>query len=195
MYMQAAPTTILQPSCKCPATVLQANGCCLSCKLASVLNSRCVLHVLVLHSCRTPIPHPLPENLGPNEFGYISIFTLITSLVASTMLNEAFWQRVWASSDRRSLHGGALLGYCAIVLLIFLSGFGGWLAFAGGYVTDSTNPNVYLMQVGWQTGGWGALPGWAGAHRSVLCCAVLCIAQHMHYAADLHQPHLLACCD
>eukprot|EP00878_Enallax_costatus_P041831 GHUV01048726.1.p1 GENE.GHUV01048726.1~~GHUV01048726.1.p1 ORF type:complete len:328 (+),score=52.92 GHUV01048726.1:969-1952(+) len=86
-------------------------------------------------------------NLGPNYFGYISIFTLPASLIGSTMMNEAFWQRVWASCDRRALHFGAGIGFCAIVVLIFLSGFGGWLAFAGGYVTADTNPNVYLMQI------------------------------------------------
>jgi len=97
--------------------------------------------------CRHPIPNPLPENLGPNFYGYISIFTLITSLVASTTLNEAFWQRVWASESSATLHKGAALGFAAIVLLVFLSGFGGWLAFAGGLATFDTNPNVYLMQV------------------------------------------------
>jgi hypothetical protein len=78
----------------------------------------------------------------------VSIFTLVASLVGSTMINEAFWQRVWASADTRTLHGGAVIGYSAVVLLIFLSGFGGWLAFAGGYAVEGvTNANVYLMQV------------------------------------------------
>lgn len=98
--------------------------------------------------CRYPIPNPLPENLGPNLYGYISLFTLPTSLIASTMLNEAFWQRVWASASPRTLHIGACVGFVAIVLLVFLSGFGGWLAFAAGLATlEDTNPNVYLMQV------------------------------------------------
>jgi hypothetical protein len=72
----------------------------------------------------------------------------VASLIGSTMINEAFWQRVWASADTRTLHGGAVIGYTAVVLLIFLSGFGGWLAFAGGYAVEGvTNANVYLMQV------------------------------------------------
>ena len=69
------------------------------------------------------------------------------SLIASSMLNEGFWQRVWASADRRTLHAGAGLGFTAIVLVIFLSGFGGWLAHAAGLIGATTNKNLYLMQV------------------------------------------------
>jgi hypothetical protein len=47
----------------------------------------------------------------------------------------------------RSLRAGAGIGFGAIVLVIFLSGFGGWLAYAAGLINDSTNKNLYLMQV------------------------------------------------
>jgi hypothetical protein len=64
------------------------------------------------------------------------------------MYSEAVWQRVWASANKRALYGGAVLGCSAIILLVFLSGFGGWLAFATGRaVYGETNPNTYLMQV------------------------------------------------
>lgn len=105
-----------------------------------------VLHPTVLH--RFPIPNPLPENLGPNFVGWVSLFTLPTSLIASCMLNEGFWQRVWASADRKTLHRGAGVGFFAVVFVIFLSGFGGWLALAAGLIDEKTNANVYLMQVG-----------------------------------------------
>lgn len=107
---------------------------------------------------RYPIPNPLPANLGPNFVGWVSLFTLPTSLIASCMLNEGFWQRVWASADRRTLHKGAGVGFGAVVIVIFLSGFGGWLALAAGLIDDKTNPNVYLMQVGGpcSLGCWGA---------------------------------------
>jgi hypothetical protein len=88
--------------------------------------------------------------------GWVSWFTLPTSLIASCMLNEGFWQRVWASADRKTLHRGAGLGFGVVVFVIFLSGFGGWLALSAGLVTETTNPNVYLMQV-----------------RAVVCCGVL----------------------
>lgn len=89
----------------------------------------------------------MPENLGANFAGWVSLFTLPTSLVASCLLNEGFWQRVWASADRRTLHRGAGLGFIVVVFVIFLSGFGGWLALAAGLIDKDTNPNVYLMQV------------------------------------------------
>lgn len=96
-----------------------------------------------------PIPSPLPEGMGPNFFGYIAIFTLTVSLISSTMFSEAVWQRVWASATPRALYGGAAVGFVSITLIVFLSGFGGWLAFVWGYASfeAGTNPNTYLMQV------------------------------------------------
>ncbi|KAF6255134.1 hypothetical protein COO60DRAFT_1536931 [Scenedesmus sp. NREL 46B-D3] len=96
-----------------------------------------------------PIPSPLPPDLGPNFFGYIAIFTLTVSLISSTMFSEAVWQRVWASATPRALYGGAAVGFFGITCVVFLSGFGGWLAFVWGYASfeDETNPNTYLMQL------------------------------------------------
>ncbi|WIA37348.1 hypothetical protein OEZ86_014277 [Tetradesmus obliquus] len=96
-----------------------------------------------------PIPSPLPEGMGPNFFGYIAIFTLTVSLISSTMFSEAVWQRVWASATPRALYGGAAVGFVSITLIVFLSGFGGWLAFVWGYASfeAGTNPNTYLMQL------------------------------------------------
>uniref|UniRef100_A0A383WE19 Uncharacterized protein n=1 Tax=Tetradesmus obliquus TaxID=3088 RepID=A0A383WE19_TETOB len=122
-----------------------------------------ILAIYVAVTYRTPLPKPLPENLGPNYYGYVSIFTLVASLVGSTMINEAFWQRVWASADARTLHGGAMIGYAAVVVLIFLSGFGGWLAFAGGYAVEGvTNANVYLMQILGDNSGTSLVNSWVG---------------------------------
>lgn len=96
---------------------------------------------------RTPIPHPLPDGLGVTEAGWLAIFTLGSSLISSTMFSEAVWQRVWASRDKKALYGGSVLGCVAIIVVVFLSGFGGWLAFVGGFATFESNPNTYLMQV------------------------------------------------
>lgn len=157
---------------------------------------------------RYPIPNPLPANLGANAAGWISWFTLPCSLIASCMLNESFWQRVWASADRRTLHRGAGCGYFLVVLVIFLSGFGGWLALAAGLIDDNTNPNVYLMQVRvcvnhqalfvWVfgcVGGW--VPGCVVCclmcggcalchHLSVsVCLSVPCVVIHLYVSAIL----------
>jgi hypothetical protein len=87
--------------------------------------------------------------MGPNFYGYIAIFTLTVSLISSTMFSEAVWQRVWASATPRALYGGAVVGFVSITIVVFLSGFGGWLAFVWGYASfeAGTNPNTYLMQV------------------------------------------------
>eukprot|EP00878_Enallax_costatus_P021762 GHUV01023054.1.p1 GENE.GHUV01023054.1~~GHUV01023054.1.p1 ORF type:complete len:367 (+),score=79.14 GHUV01023054.1:307-1407(+) len=110
-----------------------------------ILAALLVIYVAVTY--RTPIPHPLPDGLGVTEAGWLAIFTLGSSLISSTMFSEAVWQRVWASRDRRALNGGAALGCVAIIVVVFLSGFGGWLAFVGGFATFDSNPNTYLMQI------------------------------------------------
>jgi hypothetical protein len=93
--------------------------------------------------------------MGPNFFGYIAIFTLTVSLISSTMFSEAVWQRVWASATPRALYGGAVVGCVSITCIVFLSGFGGWLAFVWGYASfeAGTNPNIYLLQVSGKAGG------------------------------------------
>jgi hypothetical protein len=77
----------------------------------------------------------------------VSIFTLGASLVASTIFSEAMWQRVWASESKKTLYGGAIIGFCLSTTLIFIVGFGGWLALVGGLADDKTNPNLYFFQV------------------------------------------------
>jgi Na+/proline symporter len=105
---------------------------------------------------RHPIPQKLPENLGPNEPGWTSLFTLTASLIASTFFSEAMWQRVWASASPRTLRGGAVIGFSLSTILVFLSGFGGWLALVGGLTDENTNPNLYLFELlgGGQASSW-----------------------------------------
>ncbi len=40
-----------------------------------------------------------------------------------------------------------MLGCTLIIIVVFLSGFGGWLAIAGGLATTETDPNLYLFQL------------------------------------------------
>eukprot|EP00879_Flechtneria_rotunda_P007009 GHRR01007358.1.p1 GENE.GHRR01007358.1~~GHRR01007358.1.p1 ORF type:complete len:441 (+),score=103.29 GHRR01007358.1:396-1718(+) len=122
-----------------------------------------LLAVYVAVTYRQPIPSPLPAEFGPNLSGYISIFTLTVSLMSSTFFSEAVWQRVWASSGRKALYGGGTIGCSAIILVVFLSGFGGWLAFVGGYATFESNPNTYLMQILSNSSGHAAaVDSWVG---------------------------------
>lgn len=97
--------------------------------------------------CRKPIGFPLPDPLGPVFAGYIAIFTLGISLISSTMFSEAMWQRVWASASRQALYGGASIGCIAVIVLVFLSGFGGWLSLVGGLAGPDTNQNLILMEL------------------------------------------------
>ena len=51
-------------------------------------------------------------------------------------------QRVWASEDNKTVYIGSVIGCVLVVLLLFLSGFGGWLAMATGLATAETDPNL-----------------------------------------------------
>lgn len=107
----------------------------------------------------TPVPKPIPDYLGPTKDGWLSFFTLGASLAASTMFSEAMWQRVWASEDRRTLRGGAVIGVVLTTLLIFIIGFGGWLALLWGLaVPGETNRNLYFFQLF----GSGYVQNWVG---------------------------------
>ncbi|KAF8065845.1 OCT4 [Scenedesmus sp. PABB004] len=122
-----------------------------------------VLTIYVAVTYRTPIPSPLPDPLGPTFAGYVAIFTLGASLVSSTMFSEAVWQRVWASATPAALHRGAAMGCGLIVVVVFLSGFGGWLALVGGFAGPDTNPNTILMQILSRTPGAAAtVDNWVG---------------------------------
>lgn len=113
--------------------------------------------------CRKPIQFPVPDPLGAVEAGYIAIFTLTISLISSTMFSEAMWQRVWASADKRALYGGAAIGCVAVIILVFLSGFGGWLALVGGLAGPHTNQNLILMQIlNVNSGGVVTVSNWVG---------------------------------
>jgi hypothetical protein len=82
------------------------------------------------------------------------------------------WQRVWASHSRRALHGGAAIGCTAIVLLVFLSGFGGWLSLVGGYATPESNQNLILMQARCCAAAWC---GACCVHAAVACGVCVCV--------------------
>jgi hypothetical protein len=131
------------------STMFSSSSCYASSSLQQLRVYVCLCQLLLLPCRHQPIPNPLPADMGPNFYGYIAIFTLTVSLISSTMFSEAVWQRVWASTTPRALYGGAVVGFVSITCIVFLSGFGGWLAFVWGYASfeAGTNPNTYLMQV------------------------------------------------
>jgi hypothetical protein len=83
------------------------------------------------------------------------------------------WQRVWASENRATLRGGAVIGFFLTTALIFVTGFGGWLALVAGYVKPDTNPDLYFFQVGpgFRAGvGVGVEVGSRGLRRCLPMC-------------------------
>lgn len=130
----------------------------------SLLFSICVIYVAA--DFRYPLPTPFPSDCcnfakghcptdgpnalgfclaGTNKIGYSSIFVMPASLFTATVFSEAMWQRAWASTDRKSLVKGSILGCTGIVLIVFFFGLCGILAAWGGRITDTTNGNLYFF--------------------------------------------------
>lgn len=85
--------------------------------------------------------------LAPSEAGYWALFVMPASLISATVFSEAMWQRVWASTDDRSLKIGAIGGGVLVTILVFVLGFFGFLANWAGLISPNTDPNLYLFQV------------------------------------------------
>ena len=106
-----------------------------------------VVVVYAMAAFRPDLSQPLPENLGPNQSGYSSIFALPISILSATLYSEAVWQRVWASETRHVLRFGSSVGALLIFIVMFIYGFLGWLALWGSGITPETDPNTYFFYV------------------------------------------------
>ncbi|KAI8800337.1 hypothetical protein BJ742DRAFT_841981, partial [Cladochytrium replicatum] len=91
-----------------------------------------VIYIYVAVTFRPTELPPLNQTLGPNYLGYAAIAVMPISLAAATVFSEAFWQRVWASADDRSLKNGSIIAAVGISLTCFLFGFGGFLSIWAG---------------------------------------------------------------
>ncbi|GJP78331.1 hypothetical protein CLOP_g8651 [Closterium sp. NIES-67] len=104
--------------------------------LASIIFTA-LLTTLVLATFPSPLP-PLSPNLGwSNPLGLASLVFMPVSLLATTLFNEAMWQRCWASASPSSLLWGAALGSAAITAVVSLLGFAGLLAAWSGVYQPS----------------------------------------------------------
>ncbi|KAJ3357415.1 hypothetical protein HDU83_007346 [Entophlyctis luteolus] len=84
---------------------------------------------------------PLPEYLGVTDLGWETLATLMIPFICGTFYGEAFWQRVWSAENNKSLRRGAIIGASMAIVVIFILGFGGLLAYwSGRALMDSTNP-------------------------------------------------------
>ena len=137
-----------------------------------------ILTIYVAITFRAPLRKPLPNDsngnssydhwtgyvswpLGVNKYGYSAIFSMPVSLIASTVFSEAMWQKVWASKDRKSMVGGGFLASVFVMLIVFIIGFGGWLAAWAGYVNYNTNGNLFVFQVFKSEMSMDDLPPWS----------------------------------
>jgi SSS family solute:Na+ symporter len=112
-------------------------------KFSLFLSAISVLYMLYSFRPAEALPD-LPDYLALNENGIGSIITLGLSFPAVSMFNDAYWQRVWSSEDEKALKKGAFAAFFMISFVIFIFGFGGFLASWAGYVSD---PNFAFFEL------------------------------------------------
>jgi hypothetical protein len=112
-------------------------------KFSLLLSGISVLYMIFAFRPAEALPD-LPNYLALNENGIGSIITLGLSFPAVSMFNDAYWQRVWSSEDEAALKKGAFAAFFMIAIVIFIFGFGGFLAAWAGYVTD---PNFAFFEM------------------------------------------------
>ena len=102
-------------------------------KFSLILSAISVIYVALTFR---PSLSDLPEYLDINEAGIGSFVTLGFSFLAHAIFNDAYWQRVWSSQDEKSLKRGSWGAFFMILIVVFIFGFGGFLASWAGYVTE-----------------------------------------------------------
>ncbi|KAF9438700.1 hypothetical protein BGZ76_005645 [Entomortierella beljakovae] len=104
------------------------------------------------------LPTPLPEELGPNYWGWAAVGAMPISMTCATFFSEAPWQRIWASADEESLKKGSLIGALALIVVCFLYGFGGFLAIWAGYPMSSADGSTAFFDL--LSAGKSSAPNW-----------------------------------
>ncbi|KAF9105181.1 hypothetical protein BGX27_009777 [Mortierella sp. AM989] len=93
------------------------------------------------------LPIPLPDELGPNHRGWAALVFMPISTTCATLFSEAPWQRIWASSDEKSLKKGSLIGSIALTVVCFLYGLGGFLSLWAGFPQTSTDGSTAFFDL------------------------------------------------
>ncbi|ORZ36371.1 hypothetical protein BCR44DRAFT_27234 [Catenaria anguillulae PL171] len=86
------------------------------------------------------------ETLGPQYYGWTSLMTLPTSLIAATFFSEAMWQRIWAAESQTALRKGAVFGCIMLIVTVGIFGLCGLLAaWAYSPSPDPAFANLWLF--------------------------------------------------
>ncbi|KAF9926486.1 hypothetical protein FBU30_003957 [Linnemannia zychae] len=93
------------------------------------------------------LPTPIPDELGPNYWGWAAIAAMPISMTCATLFSEGPWQRIWASADEKALKQGSFLGAAALVVVCFMYGFGGFLAIWAGFPQSSEDGSTAFFDL------------------------------------------------
>ncbi|KAJ1561174.1 hypothetical protein HK096_005732 [Nowakowskiella sp. JEL0078] len=146
---------------------------------ASAIIILLIVTVYIAASYRPILPPTLPVVLLPNYSGYATIITMPVSLTLATVFGEGFWQRVWASTDEKSVKNASYIASGLIIVSCFLFGFGGFLAVWAGYkLSDQLGSTAFfdLLSLGAD-----APPVW------IMVLVVLCVVLMNISSVDTQQ--------
>ncbi|KAG0304105.1 hypothetical protein BGZ98_005921, partial [Dissophora globulifera] len=104
------------------------------------------------------LPEQLPEELGPNYWGWAAAVAMPISMTCATLFSEGPWQRIWASADEKVLKLGSTWGATGLVVVCFLYGFGGFLAIWAGYPLSSKDGSTAFFDL--LAAGENSAPNW-----------------------------------
>ncbi|MFB6184207.1 MAG: sodium:proline symporter [Haloarculaceae archaeon] len=79
---------------------------------------------------------------------------LVLAILGAEMLNQAWWQRVYAGRDEATVRRSFAVTAVAVVPIVFVAGFAGTIAAGLGLVGDHAASNAFLLLLG------AAFPPW-----------------------------------
>lgn len=96
-----------------------------------------------------------PSLLDPGFVpGLATGLALVLAVLGAEMLNQAWWQRVYAAADERTLRRSFGVTAVAVVPVVFVTGLAGAVAAGLGLVGDGLPSNAFLLLLG------AAFPDW-----------------------------------
>lgn len=76
--------------------------------------------------------------------GLASLCAFPVSLFCATIFSEAMWQRCWASESKKTLMKASILGCTGVIIIVFVSGFAGWIGAWAGFFHPNFNLQLFM---------------------------------------------------
>jgi divalent metal cation (Fe/Co/Zn/Cd) transporter len=89
----------------------------------------------------------ISQFLGANEWGYSSLFVMPVAFLCVTLFSESFWQKAWASENKKILRRGALISSLMNFIVIFIFCLFGLFGLLSGRTDANTNEILRVFYI------------------------------------------------